>query len=215
MRGGTSSMSAINSSSTNPSNPSASASHAIASLTSQIPKRRNGRTDNGRFILFRIKDHSIASEAPGRAFRSHLRRRRAKADPLPDMSGIPDDCCAAHRFRLPDLPRRLGESSTLPFAFVSERGPPFCKAGFARMIERAAVGAGLELKAHPHMLRHACGYALANKGHDTGDPRVAGASVDQQHGRLHGGCAEPVQGLLARLMGMMRPRVGSVFVFPP
>jgi site-specific recombinase XerD len=24
-----------------------------------------------------------------------------------------------------------------------------------------------ELKAHPHMLRHACGYALANKGHDT------------------------------------------------
>jgi integrase len=25
----------------------------------------------------------------------------------------------------------------------------------------------LELKAHPHMLRHACGYALANKGHDT------------------------------------------------
>src|SRR5271163_1976966 len=36
-----------------------------------------------------------------------------------------------------------------------------------REIERAAAGAGLELKAHPHMLRHACGYALANKGHDT------------------------------------------------
>jgi hypothetical protein len=32
------------------------------------------------------------------------------------------------------------------------------------MIERAAAGAGLELRAHPHMLRHACGYALANKG---------------------------------------------------
>jgi integrase len=40
-------------------------------------------------------------------------------------------------------------------------------AGLARMIERAAAGAGLELKAHPHMQRHACGYALANKGHDT------------------------------------------------
>jgi site-specific recombinase XerD len=35
------------------------------------------------------------------------------------------------------------------------------------MIERAAAGAGLELKAHPHMLRHACGYALANNGHGT------------------------------------------------
>ena len=27
--------------------------------------------------------------------------------------------------------------------------------------------AGVELKAHPHMLRHACGYALANQRHDT------------------------------------------------
>jgi Phage integrase family len=30
-----------------------------------------------------------------------------------------------------------------------------------------AAGAGLELKAHPRMQRYACGYALANKGHDT------------------------------------------------
>jgi integrase len=59
------------------------------------------------------------------------------------------------------------ESPSSPFVFVSERGSPFTTAGFARMIERAAAGAGLELKAHPHMLRHACGYALANKGHDT------------------------------------------------
>jgi integrase len=37
----------------------------------------------------------------------------------------------------------------------------------ARSPLRAAASAGLKLKAHPHMLRHACGYALANKGHDT------------------------------------------------
>ena len=54
-----------------------------------------------------------------------------------------------------------------PFVFTSERGTPFTTAGFARMIERAGVEAGLGYKAHPHMLRHACGYALANKGHDT------------------------------------------------
>jgi integrase len=46
-----------------------------------------------------------------------------------------------------------------PFVFVSERGSPFTTAGFARMIERAASAAGLDVKAHPHMLRHACGYA--------------------------------------------------------
>jgi hypothetical protein len=44
---------------------------------------------------------------------------------------------------------------------------PFTTAGFARMVERAAVAAALELKAHPPILRHARGYALANKGHDT------------------------------------------------
>jgi integrase len=54
-----------------------------------------------------------------------------------------------------------------PFVFTSERGAPFTTAGFARMVERAGVVAELGFKAHPHMLRHACGFALANKGHDT------------------------------------------------
>jgi type 1 fimbriae regulatory protein FimB/type 1 fimbriae regulatory protein FimE len=54
-----------------------------------------------------------------------------------------------------------------PFVFTSERGSPFTTAGFARMVERAGAQAGLGFKAHPHMLRHACGFALAAKGHDT------------------------------------------------
>jgi site-specific recombinase XerD len=65
------------------------------------------------------------------------------------------------------LRRLQRESMPSPFVFVSERGSPFTTAGFARMVEREAIGAGLELKAHPNMLRHASGYALANKGHDT------------------------------------------------
>jgi site-specific recombinase XerD len=59
------------------------------------------------------------------------------------------------------------ESETSPFVFVSERGAPFSTAGFARLLERAADTAGLEIKAHPHMLRHACGFKLANDGVDT------------------------------------------------
>jgi integrase len=46
-------------------------------------------------------------------------------------------------------------------------GTPFTTAGFARMVERAGSEAKLGFKAHPHMLKHACGYALANRGHDT------------------------------------------------
>ena len=59
------------------------------------------------------------------------------------------------------------ESEASPFVFVSERGAPFSTAGFARMLERAAETARLEIKAHPHMLRHACGFKLANDGVDT------------------------------------------------
>jgi site-specific recombinase XerD len=51
--------------------------------------------------------------------------------------------------------------------FTSERSAPFSPAGFARMIERTGIEAKLGFKAHPHMLRHACGYKLANDGHDT------------------------------------------------
>jgi type 1 fimbriae regulatory protein FimB/type 1 fimbriae regulatory protein FimE len=65
------------------------------------------------------------------------------------------------------LRRHLRESPTSPFVFVSERGAPLTPPGFSRMIERAAVEARLGIKAHAHMLRHACGYALANAGHDT------------------------------------------------
>jgi type 1 fimbriae regulatory protein FimB/type 1 fimbriae regulatory protein FimE len=54
-----------------------------------------------------------------------------------------------------------------PFVFTSERGSPFTTTGFAKMVARAGVTANLGFKAHPHMLRHACGFALANKGHDT------------------------------------------------
>jgi integrase len=111
------------------------------------------------------------------------------------------------------LRRLQRESETSPFAFVSERGSPFTTAGFARMIERAAAAAGLELKAHPHMLRHACGYALANKGHDSGNPGLARPSLDHEHCDLHGLGAKPVQGLLAGLMQVWQcppaPTTGS------
>jgi integrase len=65
--------------------------------------------------------------------------------------------------------RRLQREQDLKssFVFISEWGAPFSSAGFARMIERAGIEAKFGFKPHPHMLRHACGYALANRGHDT------------------------------------------------
>ena len=63
------------------------------------------------------------------------------------------------------LQREQGSRS--PFVFVSERGAPFAKRGFQAMVERAARAGGFDMKVHPHMLRHSCGYKLANDGVDT------------------------------------------------
>jgi site-specific recombinase XerD len=65
------------------------------------------------------------------------------------------------------LRRQQRDSERSPFVFVSERGAPLSAPGFSRMIERAAVQAKLGIKAHAHMLRHACGFKLANEGRDT------------------------------------------------
>ena len=65
------------------------------------------------------------------------------------------------------LLRVLKREAKSPFIFVSERGAPFSVAGLAKLIERAGVEAEMPFKVHPHMLRHACGFVLANRGTDT------------------------------------------------
>jgi integrase len=54
-----------------------------------------------------------------------------------------------------------------PFVFTSERGAPFTTAGFAPHGRARGLRSQTWVQGAPHMLRHACGYALANKGHDT------------------------------------------------
>jgi type 1 fimbriae regulatory protein FimB len=53
----------------------------------------------------------------------------------------------------------------LSWLFISERGPMSRKA-VNYLIQHAGERAGLP-HVHPHMLRHSCGYYLANKGFDT------------------------------------------------
>ena len=65
------------------------------------------------------------------------------------------------------LRRHQREAPAGAFVFVSERGAPLSAPGFSRMVERAGREAKLGIKVHAHMLRHACGFALANAGHDT------------------------------------------------
>jgi integrase len=54
-----------------------------------------------------------------------------------------------------------------PYLFVSERGAAMAADTARGVIERAGQLAGIPFPVHPHMLRHACGFYLASRGHDT------------------------------------------------
>jgi len=54
-----------------------------------------------------------------------------------------------------------------PYLFVSERGGPLTDRAVRHIVLRAGEIADLSFPIHPHMLRHACGFYLANKGIDT------------------------------------------------
>jgi len=77
---------------------------------------------------------------------------------------------STHPLRGPELRglRRLQrESPVSAYVFVTERRGPLTDSAVRRIVARAGAVADLGFPVHPHMLRHGCGYKLANDGHDT------------------------------------------------
>jgi site-specific recombinase XerD len=62
------------------------------------------------------------------------------------------------------LQREQGPSAHV---FMSERGAPMTPKAFHALFGRIGARAKMAFPIHPHMLRHGCGFALANAGHDT------------------------------------------------
>jgi len=52
------------------------------------------------------------------------------------------------------------------YVFENERGGPLNPSGMRKIVRRAGELAGLALSVHPHMLRHAAGFALMSKRRD-------------------------------------------------
>jgi type 1 fimbriae regulatory protein FimE len=50
---------------------------------------------------------------------------------------------------------------------MTERDGPMTSKAFHALFARIGMRAKMPFAVHPHMLRHGCGYALANAGHDT------------------------------------------------
>ncbi len=53
-----------------------------------------------------------------------------------------------------------------PYVFPSQLGGPLTASGLQKIVSRAGRKAGLSFPIHPHMLRHACGFKMANEGRD-------------------------------------------------
>ena len=65
------------------------------------------------------------------------------------------------------LLKRFQGDADGPYVFRSERGGPMSVDAVQVIVARAGREAGLKFKVHPHMLRHACGFFLAEQGTDT------------------------------------------------
>ena len=80
--------------------------------------------------------------------------------------GVP----SVHPLRGPELRalRRLQRDyPATAYLFLSERKAPLTTDAVRKIVGRAGRQAGLAFPVHPHMLRHATGYKLANAGQDT------------------------------------------------
>jgi type 1 fimbriae regulatory protein FimB/type 1 fimbriae regulatory protein FimE len=89
--------------------------------------------------------------------RLHVRRAKNGIDSVHPLTGV----------ELRALRRLQREQGPGTYVFLSERGAPMSVDGVQRMIARAGEVAKMPFPIHPHMLRHACGFKLANQGVDT------------------------------------------------
>jgi type 1 fimbriae regulatory protein FimE len=77
---------------------------------------------------------------------------------------------SVHPLRGPELRalrRLLRDYPETAYVFVSERKAPLTADAVRKIVGRAGREAGIEFPVHPHMLRHATGYKLANDRQDT------------------------------------------------
>ena len=86
------------------------------------------------------------------------------------VNRLKNGTASTHPVRGPEIRalRRLQrEYPDTPYVFVTERKGPLTTSTVRKLVARAGQKAKITFPIHPHMLRHACGFKLANDGQDT------------------------------------------------
>jgi type 1 fimbriae regulatory protein FimB/type 1 fimbriae regulatory protein FimE len=127
--------------------------------------RRGRYPSRDRVLLRTIYRHGLrASEATG--LRWSQIDLEAGTIHVTRLKGSKDSVHSMDRDELRDL-RKLRRDVTGLYVFETERGGPLSSDALQYIVREAGRLAGLDVEAHPHMLRHAAGYCLANEGTDT------------------------------------------------
>ena len=87
----------------------------------------------------------------------HVRRVKQGTPSVHPMGGM----------EIRSLRKLLRKEPQSRYVFNTERNAPMTTAGFRKLLTRTGESVKFPFSVHPHMLRHACGYKLANDGHDT------------------------------------------------
>jgi integrase len=93
----------------------------------------------------------------GRSAALHVRRAKGGKPAVHPIRGDELRMLTALRKLVPDS----------GYVFTTERGAPFTPDAINRHMKNIGTRAGLSMPVHFHMLRHSCGYKLANDGVDT------------------------------------------------
>lgn len=110
----------------------------------------------GELVRFRLDDLDLDS---GRVY---VRRQKGSTSTNQPMAG--DEIRAVRAWL-----RKRGAfaHNSSPLLFVSERGDELTRQAFTYLCVEAGKKMKAPMHVHPHMIRHSCGYYLANKGCDT------------------------------------------------
>jgi integrase len=114
--------------------------------------------------------------------RIHVRRAKNGVDSTHPLTG--KEIRALRQLRRENLQSR--------FVFNTERGGPVTRAWFLKMVRRTGEWAKLPLPVHPHILRHGCGFKLANDGVDTRAAALPGPPQYHAHGAVYRAALRPL-----------------------